>query len=568
MTINYKSRSATTNNNNNTTPEATTTTTTSTADEEYEQRREKWTTTWKQFNRELRDPYSDFNALGWTSKLLISFLLLKIYKFRLQRTVPYVRSSIPIFALVLICGVISSYFLSIRSTVVAKRWCHQHHHHHDHSGDVPVEDEEENCDDTSTGPPTSCRGVYVHDFIVIYLSVMILFHYLSAVFRSPGVALSSKYNGNGNDDNKTCCGDGDDGTKNSPPPEGLEWTAMKSQGGMLCLNPTLDMTQERQLTSTYMNVSAPACTTTTTTAASTTASTTASTNQQLQQQPQPQDLDSQCRDRARTDLDTATTFPTLDRTYCQKCNSWRPARCHHCSVCNRCVLQFDHHCGWLNNCVGYHNYRHFFLTLTFLTAGCWYGIVILNKPFYEPLKRRLDEFGWKSFLFNGSDDDGFLGIPTFKSLINQLRSGRTTSTTIASSSVEDSDVIVNIVFPLLACVGLIQIVFLSYHIAYVCSAMTTLEYSTLTQWRYKNIFGGRKDETKKNSSADGSNSIMKTVLSLPAPPPNSFDRGWIKNLRDVLGPVQCIFIPVHVPPSSPRPTTRAANKIDANKKES
>mmetsp|Transcript_52564 Transcript_52564/g.127325 ORF Transcript_52564/g.127325 Transcript_52564/m.127325 type:complete len:557 (+) Transcript_52564:146-1816(+) len=556
MTINYKSRSATTNNNNNTTPEATTTTTTSTADEEYEQRREKWTTTWKQFNRELRDPYSDFNALGWTSKLLISFLLLKIYKFRLQRTVPYVRSSIPIFALVLICGVISSYFLSIRSTVVAKRWCHQHHHHHDHSGDVPVEDEEENCDDTSTGPPTSCRGVYVHDFIVVYLGVMILFHYLSAVFRSPGVALSSKYNGN---DNNTCCNDDDDDVTKNSSPVGLEWTAIKSQGGMLCLNPKLDMTQERRLTSTYMNVSAPACTTTTTTKIEAETSTNVSTTNQ-QQEPQPQDQNSRGRDRARTDLDTATTFPTLDRTYCKKCNIWRPARCHHCSVCDRCVLQFDHHCGWLNNCVGYYNYRHFFLTLTLLTAGCWYGIVILYKPFYEPLKRRLDEYGWKSLLFHGSDDDGFLGIPTFKSIIHQLRSG--------TSSVEDSDVIVNIVFLLLAGVGLIQIVFLSYHIAYVCSAMTTLEYSILTQWRYKNFFGDGNDEGKKNSSADGINSIVENVLSLPAPPPNPFDCGLINNLRNVLGPVQCIFIPVHVPPSSPRPTTRAANKIDANKKES
>eukprot|EP00249_Psilotum_nudum_P008234 c21136_g2_i1 orf=2-502(-) len=30
--------------------------------------------------------------------------------------------------------------------------------------------------------------------------------------------------------------------------------------------------------------------------------------------------------------------------YCRKCCSFKPPRCHHCSICSRCVLKMDHHC--------------------------------------------------------------------------------------------------------------------------------------------------------------------------------------------------------------------------------
>jgi len=38
--------------------------------------------------------------------------------------------------------------------------------------------------------------------------------------------------------------------------------------------------------------------------------------------------------------------------FCEKCDSRRPPRAHHCRQCKRCVRRFDHHCLFVNNCVG------------------------------------------------------------------------------------------------------------------------------------------------------------------------------------------------------------------------
>lgn len=55
-----------------------------------------------------------------------------------------------------------------------------------------------------------------------------------------------------------------------------------------------------------------------------------------------------------------------DLRYCNRCQSHKPPRCHHCSICQRCVLKMDHHCIWVVNCVGARNYK-FFLLFMFYT---------------------------------------------------------------------------------------------------------------------------------------------------------------------------------------------------------
>jgi hypothetical protein len=55
--------------------------------------------------------------------------------------------------------------------------------------------------------------------------------------------------------------------------------------------------------------------------------------------------------------------------HCVSCVKIKPDRCHHCRLCDNCVLKMDHHCPWIANCVGFHNYKYFFLLVSYGAAG-------------------------------------------------------------------------------------------------------------------------------------------------------------------------------------------------------
>lgn len=63
---------------------------------------------------------------------------------------------------------------------------------------------------------------------------------------------------------------------------------------------------------------------------------------------------------------------------CQKCKTYKPERCHHCSDCNQCTLKMDHHCPWVNNCVGFRNYKYFYLLLVYATCSEVYAVGLLS----------------------------------------------------------------------------------------------------------------------------------------------------------------------------------------------
>lgn len=119
---------------------------------------------------------------------------------------------------------------------------------------------------------------------------------------------------------------------------------------------------------------------------------------------------------------------------CRKCDSFKPARAHHCHVCRRCVLMMDHHCPWMANCIGFYNYRYFFLTLLYLTVGCAYCVVVACYKYSIP---RLSKVQSGKQMMTG---DKFF------------------------------------VFFLCICAGLAVFILLSWHVYLVLSGQTTIEF--------------------------------------------------------------------------------------------
>jgi len=66
---------------------------------------------------------------------------------------------------------------------------------------------------------------------------------------------------------------------------------------------------------------------------------------------------------------------------CEKCESDKPPRAHHCILCKTCILKRDHHCYLVGNCIGFYNQRYF-VVLTFyaLFGGlfCFYHTYTYN----------------------------------------------------------------------------------------------------------------------------------------------------------------------------------------------
>ncbi|KAG7346822.1 DHHC palmitoyltransferase [Nitzschia inconspicua] len=431
-----------------------------------------WHDTWTGFNRALRSTTEDFKAFQWTLRLIqaaIGYAYGKTGLYRLQLHI-YWRPCVPAVGISLIILVILAYYTSLRS-IIQSRWCR-------HDLTVTVNNKH------------SCSIIYLHDGIVAYLGIMILYHMSSACFQSPGVAVP-------NDDsienhlkpNVTTKVSTTDEINSSPSSSFYAWTSTDARGGCCCIDPILDISKERRLTQMYF------------------CNDTSSKDPINRKQKRP--LQSASKN----------VFPDPSPTTCQQCHIQRPPRCHHCYTCHRCILQYDHHCVWLNNCVGWGNYRHFFLTVANLTLGCWYGTALLYRPFYEPLKLQLQEHGWKN-LFYGNLRTGILNLPPLTTLLLQLGRGQLAQTDL-----------VKLIFPLLAMVGVLQTAFLGYHVLYVCNAYTTLEYKILLEMQYQALLQG--DGTWEN-------------------PVNPFSTGskW-NNLRHTLGPWYLIGLPVSVEPSFP-----------------
>jgi len=146
---------------------------------------------------------------------------------------------------------------------------------------------------------------------------------------------------------------------------------------------------------------------------------------------------------------------------------------------------------------------------------------MLFCPFLELLKRSPNDHGWH-FLYDNKN--AFLDLPSLTTIFSSFLSGTL-----------EKEIIIKLVFPFLTAIGFLQTIFFWYHLLYVVSALTTLEYKILLDMKYNQMI--------ENSSS----CVM---------PPNPFSRGWSQNLKTALGPIPLMFLPVQV---DPKPMNRILN---------
>ncbi|XP_062453915.1 palmitoyltransferase ZDHHC3-like [Rhea pennata] len=76
-----------------------------------------------------------------------------------------------------------------------------------------------------------------------------------------------------------------------------------------------------------------------------------------------------------------------DWTVCNRCETYRPPRAHHCRVCHRCVRRMDHHCPWINNCVGELNQKYFIQFLFYTGLASLYAVGLVLAAWLWPTDR-------------------------------------------------------------------------------------------------------------------------------------------------------------------------------------
>ena len=132
---------------------------------------------------------------------------------------------------------------------------------------------------------------------------------------------------------------------------------------------------------------------------------------------------------------------------------------------------------------------------------------MLYRPFLEAM----------NMSFDGNNKNSFSDSPSLANLFAEILRGNM-----------EKNLTNKIVFPFLLAIGILQAVFFGYHIFYVVSALTTLEYKILLDMQFDQLVG------RSSSSC---------VI-----PHNPFDRGWSQNLKNAFGPFFLIFLPIQVDP--------------------
>nr|CCA20776.1 transmembrane protein putative [Albugo laibachii Nc14]CCA23718.1 transmembrane protein putative [Albugo laibachii Nc14] len=75
---------------------------------------------------------------------------------------------------------------------------------------------------------------------------------------------------------------------------------------------------------------------------------------------------------------------SVEDTFCEECDSYRPERAFHCEECRVCIRGHDHHCPWTGKCIGEGNISFFYGWLLFLVIACVYEIIQLSTYALSP----------------------------------------------------------------------------------------------------------------------------------------------------------------------------------------
>ena len=143
---------------------------------------------------------------------------------------------------------------------------------------------------------------------------------------------------------------------------------------------------------------------------------------------------------------------------------------------------------------------------------------MLYRPFLDELNKSSN--GWITWHDN---QFSFLELPSASNVFFGIINGTV-----------ENEIIIKLVVPFLFTIGVLQFVFFGYHVSYVLSALTTLEYKILLDQQF--------------------DQLVKYTSSKRVTPTNPFSRGWSQNLKDAVGPLLLVFLPIQVDPKQINPS--------------
>jgi hypothetical protein len=268
-----------------------------------------WHETWATFNIALRST-DNFHAFEWTFKLLKSGICVAYFKFGLSKLKLHIywRSWVPVFAIALIAAIVASYFGSLRA-IVEERWCYSCP---STVGTTEGGTDNNSCSRVDDESDSWCRWLLFHDAVVVYLGLMIIFNFVSACFRSPGVVLANHQEVKDDETKESSSMITNNKLNNSQVQKECikKWSSKDSRGGFCGIDPILNIAREEFLVQNYNKIAGLS------TNGSSRKCNTNNSNSKKKRQNQ-------------------AAFPSSREAFCNKCKIKRPPRCHHCSICDR-----------------------------------------------------------------------------------------------------------------------------------------------------------------------------------------------------------------------------------------